>query len=344
MLLIFLICIIHFYIINVFEKALFQLTTLNTNRPLFRCKNNTSIQCQGMPSGHTETVTILSLMLFSQNIINIYIALIIIILVGLQRIIYMWHTCQQVIFGLIFGSIYTFIYLYINQYINSFLIILLVLFIPILMLLIIIIIINSKLQESIPLWVDQKLYPIIYKKRNVSFFGKIFLTSLLIITPYHSLFCSWKQLENNMDVLLLQLNKNDYDIVIGIKSGGAIVSNYISQKLDLPCYYIKIGTNCNKTVSQSISEFSSKYIFKKKNTYVICETLDIDIKGLRVLLIDESVGTGMTLKLSKQYLIEQKKAKYVSIACIEDNGFSNLPELKIAVPDKYIVWPWGFDN
>jgi hypothetical protein len=61
--------LIHIGVLNIIEKILMKKlinTTTITNRPLDKCinSNDFDISCIGMPSGHTESATIISLLLF----------------------------------------------------------------------------------------------------------------------------------------------------------------------------------------------------------------------------------------------------------------------------------------
>ena len=54
-----LICIVHYFILNPFEKVYFSHHLNNANRPLEKCINKKYSQCNGFPSGHAEIITII---------------------------------------------------------------------------------------------------------------------------------------------------------------------------------------------------------------------------------------------------------------------------------------------
>jgi membrane-associated phospholipid phosphatase len=105
---------IHYSIINHLEKKIVHKFINNKiiYRPLPKCINKNAKNCLGLPSGHSETITIFSLLLYYQKIIPLYIALILIFLVGAQRIISNMHTFFQVCIGILCGIIYSSIYIY----------------------------------------------------------------------------------------------------------------------------------------------------------------------------------------------------------------------------------------
>ena len=101
-----------------------------------------------------------------------------------------------------------------------------------------------------------------------------------------------------------------YDAIIGIKTGGAIISGYLSEKLKIPNYKIKITTianNCNKQISGTILTHIDKYVFKNKQTHKICETIDNNLYNKNVILIDETIGSGNTINAAIDYLLDEKK-------------------------------------
>ena len=108
-----LILFIHGVFLNKFEKIYFEKYSGSNikYRPLGTCKNNNSFKCLGMPSGHSEMIVILCVFLVIKKIIPIEIAIILIFLVGLQRIFFDMHSLLQVIVGIIFGLIYSYIYI-----------------------------------------------------------------------------------------------------------------------------------------------------------------------------------------------------------------------------------------
>jgi len=111
LLLIILIGLYHYIVLNPLEKNIFKHEFYNDKRPKIECKNDDSYKCYGMPSGHTETATVVSLLLWYKKYISIYFVFIIIFLTMLQRLLSKMHSLKQVFAGLIIGSIYSAIYI-----------------------------------------------------------------------------------------------------------------------------------------------------------------------------------------------------------------------------------------
>jgi hypothetical protein len=105
----------HFYIHNILEKKFsqtyFDYDTIK--RPLLKCQTNENSSlsgCIGMPSGHAETSSVFSFLLYFYKIIPLWVCLLIIFIISLQRITSHMHTLNQVIVGAILGYIYAVIY------------------------------------------------------------------------------------------------------------------------------------------------------------------------------------------------------------------------------------------
>lgn len=75
--------------------------------------------------------------------------------------------------------------------------------------------------------------------------------------------------------------------------------------------------------------------------------LDNSIEGREVLIVEDIVDSGRTLKWLREYLINQKKAKSVKIAVLMDKKERRIVEVPIdytgfVIPNKFVVG-YGFD-
>lgn len=92
-------------------------------RPLEKCLNSTEAYCLGMPSGHSETITIFATLLYLYKFIPLWLCIMLISIVGLQRILTNVHTIMQVIAGIFIGFLYAKLYRYFNLSAFSFFIV-----------------------------------------------------------------------------------------------------------------------------------------------------------------------------------------------------------------------------
>ena len=333
------IVILHFAIINPCEKLLAQNLFKDVYRPLSKCGlYDTSLACLGMPSGHAETISVIIFLLLLRNKISSLLAAIIIIIIGSQRILANMHTMTQVCIGMILGLIYAFVYFKLDKL--HYIIIISLCYI-VTLLIITFVLVEKKVNDPIPKWVDTDLYPIIKKKQNISIFNKIIPFLLMLVMHNNILMCTWDMLEGYMDKLIIMLSDKKFDMVVGIKSGGAILSNYMSKKLNIPYKYIKLSSTCDKNISE-FNNTINKFV-NRNSTKIVCEGIE-NLQNFDVLLIDEQISSGATIKDSYEYLMN-KGAKSVTICCISNLKINNLKYKIYSITDKYYsIYPWGYAN
>ena len=147
----------HYYIHNGIEKTFSQtyFDYDDVKRPLLRCNNKDNslkLGCIGMPSGHAETTSLFCFLLYFYKIIPLWVSLLIIFGVCIQRIVSHMHTPIQVIVGSTLGLLYASIYKYFNLSITGFLTIF---SIGLILVLLSIYKIDKQVYGSIPNWVDR---------------------------------------------------------------------------------------------------------------------------------------------------------------------------------------------
>lgn len=124
-----LIAIYHYFIQSNLEKYFFKchFDYDSITRPLKICINNykrvNPLMCVGIPSRHAETITILSSLLYLYKFIPLWLSLLLIFLISIQRYTSNMHSISQIVAGIIFGFCYVSIYNHFNLSIPSFLII-----------------------------------------------------------------------------------------------------------------------------------------------------------------------------------------------------------------------------
>ena len=119
----------HYLIQNYLEKYFFKchFDYNNIKRPFKICskeqEHEKPTMCIGMPSGHVETITIFAGLLYLYKFIPLWISILLIFIISIQRYISNMHSIIQIIAGILVGLSYIFIYKHFNLTILSFLII-----------------------------------------------------------------------------------------------------------------------------------------------------------------------------------------------------------------------------
>jgi hypoxanthine phosphoribosyltransferase len=345
-----LISIIHFCFINGLEKIFFN-TYLKDNKLLQRPTNlvnrDIPVKFLGMPSGHVEITTIIVCSLYKY--INVLDSIIVIIFMCLQRILSKQHTSIQTIIGFIFGFIYSLIYSELSY--NSLLISCTLIFIYVN---VILYKIDSLLNQKIPDWVDRNMTVNIKNKINTPYYLKF----ISILTPSFQqdrfLYMNWNDCEYYLDKIIKNIKNTNikYDAIVGIKTGGAIISDYISKKLNIKNYKIKVSYKkykCNKTANNFIDYYYESYIQNKDNEFIICEEIKDDINKQNIILIDESVSSGRTMNTCIDYLLRSKNVNIIyptTIISVKNVKLINNYKLNTIIESYNFntVFPWGYDN
>lgn len=146
---------------------------------------------------------------------------------------------------------------------------------------------------------------------------------------------SWKEFEIKCQKTLEKIQDTDFDIIIGIKSGGAMAADYISHYLHIPADYLKIHKYGTKPTYQRIFEYSQKFDY---NTSV---TGDIDVTNKKVLLVDDNCFTGSTMKIAQQFLLKHKPKKLKAI-CIFGDLYTGKDAI-VGNREDHRPVPWSYD-
>jgi hypoxanthine phosphoribosyltransferase len=120
-------------------------------------------------------------------------------------------------------------------------------------------------------------------------------------------YSSWNNIENIIKNIKIQ---NKYDIVIGIKSGGAYISNYVAKINDIPNVgYIKIKKikqeNENNGIYSRFNQSLYNNMYKLKSFYS-----PIDLRNKRVLIVDDGLLSGKTFHQVKKFIKTKNPKKY----------------------------------
>jgi hypoxanthine phosphoribosyltransferase len=206
-------------------------------------------------------------------------------------------------------------------------------------------IIDEKIKRY-PVWIDKTLTPILEKKANVPIIYK-----MCEVLYFKGRYLDWSNVESYLDTLIGKIKDTNikYDTIIGIKSGGAILTPYIANKMNIPYYYVKLSDkeyNCKKKTSDVFKDIYKNEIKKSKKEYTLCEPIKSDLTYKNVLVFDETISTGNTMIHTLNYLLYEKKVnKVLPITIFSKNvTYDGYTPLYIKNERCNVIWPWGYDN
>lgn len=144
---------------------------------------------------------------------------------------------------------------------------------------------------------------------------------------------TWQDVEKNIEKLADKIKKDGFeaDYIIGITTGGLIPLGLLVEKL---------GVHKILTVS------AKSYEKDKQKELSITYLPEVDLSGMKILLVDEIADTGITLNkvsqaiLNKYNVVELKTASLV----INNRNCNFLPDFFAASVDSWAIFPWNKDE
>lgn len=145
---------------------------------------------------------------------------------------------------------------------------------------------------------------------------------------------SWQDVENDILKIIGQMNQAGFepDIIVSIARSGLIPASMIAYTLgNKQLYVIKVDFSKVQKAGQDQELFDRP---------VITQELTKDVQGLKVLVVDEMVVSGSTLKLVKSYM-EIKNPKEVHYAVLYKQPWAEFqPDYFGREITEWPLYPW----
>jgi hypoxanthine phosphoribosyltransferase len=142
-------------------------------------------------------------------------------------------------------------------------------------------------------------------------------------------YISWTELIRLIDVLLKKVTENDYDSIICIGSGGLVLGKLVSDQLSLPLSIISAKSYKKGEMGRDDSD-----------VIIGCVSTTIEIKD-KILLIDDLVDGGYTMKLVKERLLQNKNIKEIFTATLFKKPKTIFtPDFFVEEVNDWIVFPY----
>jgi hypoxanthine phosphoribosyltransferase len=154
-------------------------------------------------------------------------------------------------------------------------------------------------------------------------------------------FITWKRLEESVHEMHKKHDFSEIDTVVGISTGGAFVGQYLALVLNKPFEIVNSKLWSGMNFPQNLVK-STQWMLGREVNANIWGTLNV--QGKRVLLVDDTSFTGITLKGATKYL-KTNGASSVKTFVLWITSMINSPidyyyENNQRVP---IIWEWGVE-
>ena len=140
-------------------------------------------------------------------------------------------------------------------------------------------------------------------------------------------YISWPEYGNLAEALAEKVRSGGkkFDLVIGIARGGMPVAMVVSDHLGVKVDFINVKSYDG---------------IGRRTAPRILSTVTEDIEGESVLIVDDLVDQGDTIKTLKQYL-DERRPKALEMAVLFKKPWSKFdPEYYLEVVDRWIVFPF----
>jgi hypoxanthine phosphoribosyltransferase len=144
-------------------------------------------------------------------------------------------------------------------------------------------------------------------------------------------YISWPEYGNLAEALAekVRANGKGFDLVIGIARGGIPVAMVVSDRLGVKIDFINV---------------KSYNGIAQKGPPKIVSTLTEDIKGKKVLIVDDLIDQGDTMELVKRYLSGQSPLLLEAAVLFEKPWSRVNAEYCLEVVDKWVVFPYELNE
>ncbi len=147
---------------------------------------------------------------------------------------------------------------------------------------------------------------------------------------------SWMEFDRLVQGLARDIRKEfKADAVVGVAHGGVFVGGAVASALGVEFFPVRISR-------RSRDKGSSASASSKKSGPKISGDMPKELKGRRVLVVDDVASSGDTLELAKA-LLAKVGAEDAATACLvcKEEGYQ--PDFLAITVDELIVFPWDYD-
>ncbi|MCP4646868.1 MAG: phosphoribosyltransferase [bacterium] len=140
---------------------------------------------------------------------------------------------------------------------------------------------------------------------------------------------SWEDAEKASASLTEKINSSGFspDIIIAISRGGLIPARLLSDFLNVPVLY-----------TIRISFYSSVGVRREKPE--VTQPLSVDIKGKKILIVDDIADSGKSLELAEQYIIPLNPAEIKTATIHYKPGSIVKPDFFVSTTEAWVIYPW----
>lgn len=205
-------------------------------------------------------------------------------------------------------------------------------------------------EEQAPAYFPAEAHAIVARKRRDGADGHaVTMLWKMAVTPCYRGIPRWSTLERVLRDEVERLPRN-LDCIVGVTSGGWLLGLMLAEIMQKPCYQLRYTRYADKTrmASKAKAYFKGKrealrppdWTNAEHNVVLSGATQDM-LVGQRVLLVDDTIGSGGTMRVCKSFLVGcGARTVLTFVMCsLRDTGLADY-----AFTNRhFLMFPWGLD-
>jgi hypoxanthine phosphoribosyltransferase len=140
---------------------------------------------------------------------------------------------------------------------------------------------------------------------------------------------SWEDINKLSDNLVQKIEESGFvpDCLVGITVGGLVPLALVAKKMNI-------------TDVTTIS--ATSYDGDEQGDIVVRNVPSVDLRGKKVLLIDEMADTGKTLKRISVIIADQLNCSEMrtGVLIVKPKKCTHMPDFHVVEDDRWIIFPW----
>ncbi len=198
------------------------------------------------------------------------------------------------------------------------------------------------LEAELPPWFDPRLRPFIAHKIRANLYSHRW--QHYVMKPFSpkmtNMRICWSDIEAMVEGIELQ---GRYDLAVGVLSGGAFIASYVAKKRGIEeLAYIRSRLWSKLSLFANVRISARYYLGRPIEPVVEFLDEDLELGGRRVLVIDDSVCTGATMKtvVDRCYERGAREVSTLALFCNAEHS-TDYCYRESMTP---LVWPWGWES
>lgn len=155
---------------------------------------------------------------------------------------------------------------------------------------------------------------------------------------------SWSAFERYVQELARTLRRRfEPDAIIGVAHGGVFVGGALASALQKEFFPVRISRRSRDRGAPETSGKQKGRAEKDSATPRLIGSMPEEIRGLRVLIVDDIASSGDTLELATSLAVKAGARATATAALVaRPNGFD--PDFRGMTTDELVVFPWDYQG